>query len=235
MTRPERTSAHPLEELAELEELEVPVTGADQESEEPVPSFSEQLADQLGGWRGLIESSIPVTVFVIANIVTSLRPAILVSVASGLVIAVFRLSRRQSVRHAVNGLFGIFIGAVIAWRSGEARDFYLPGIIISAAYALAMVASIAVRWPLVGWLWSVVLDKGSTRWREDPVLLRTFAWLTALWALIYLIKVGIQYGLYLANQDEWLGIARLALGWPPYALLLAVTVWSVRRVTRHQT
>jgi hypothetical protein len=229
MTRPERTAAHPLEELEE------PVTGSAQESEEPVPSFSAQLAEQLGGWRGLVESSIPVTVFVIVNIVTSLRPAILVAVASGLLIAVFRLSRRQSVRHAVNGLFGIFIGAVIAWRSGEARDFYLPGIIISGAYALAMVGSIAVRWPLVGWIWSVVLDKGSTRWREDPVLLRTFGWLTGLWALIYLIKVGIQSGLYLANQDEWLGVARIALGWPPYALLLAVTVWSVRRVTRHQS
>ena len=70
--------------------------------------------------------------FVIANIVLDLRPAIIVAVASGLLIAVFRLSRRQSVRHAVNGLFGIFVGAFIAWRSGDARDFYLPGIIISA-------------------------------------------------------------------------------------------------------
>jgi|SRR5688572_26414040 len=226
MTRPERIS-----------ELEEPVAAsaeeAPEESEEPLPSFSEQLADQLGGWRGLVESSIPVTVFVIANVIAELRPAIIVAVSSGLLIAVFRLSRRQSVRHAVNGLFGIFIGAAIAWRSGDARDFYLPGIIISAGYVLAMVVSITVRWPLVGWIWSVVLDKGSTRWREDPVLLRTFGWLTALWAVVYALKVGVQSGLYLANQDEWLGIARIALGWPPYALLLAVTVWSVRRVTRH--
>src|SRR5688572_8960961 len=229
MTRPERISE--LEEPVAASAGEAPEGSA--ESEEPLPSFSEQLADQLGGWRGLVESSIPVTVFVIANIIADLRPAIIVSVASGLLIAVFRLSRRQSVRHAVNGLFGIFIGAAIAWRSGDARDFYLPGIIISAGYVLAMVVSITVRWPLVGWIWSVVLDKGSTRWREDPVLLRTFGWLTALWAVVYALKVGVQSGLYLANQDEWLGIARIALGWPPYALLLAVTVWSVRRVTRH--
>ena len=98
-----------------------------------------------------------------------------------------------------------------------------------------MIGSIVIRWPLVGWIWSVVLDKGSTRWRDDPVLLRNFGWLTGLWAVIYLVKVGIQSGLYLANQDEWLGVARIALGWPPYALLLAVTVWSVRRVTRHQS
>jgi len=96
MTRPERTAAHPLEEPEE------PVTGSARESdesgEESLPSFSEQLAEQLGGWRGLIESSIPVTVFVIVNVVTSLRPAIIVSVASGLLIAVYRLSRRQLLK-----------------------------------------------------------------------------------------------------------------------------------------
>jgi hypothetical protein len=220
MTRPD----HPSAELTQPDEQAQPVE----------PSFSEQLAEQLGGWRGLIESSIPVTVFVIANVMADLRKAIIVATASALLITVFRLSRRQPVRHAVNGLFGIVLGALIAWRSGEARDFYLPGIILSAGYALALLVSVAVRRPLVGWIWALVLDGGRTRWRDDQALLRTFAWLTALWALIYLIKVGIQYGLYLANQDEWLGVARLVLGWPPYALLLVVTVWSVRRVTRHQ-
>ena len=227
MTRPERTAEQSVED---------PVTGEEVSTseEEPLPSFSEQLADQLGGWRGLIESSIPVTVFVIANIVVELRPAIIVAVASGLLIAVFRLVRRQSVRHAVNGLFGIFVGAFIAWRSGDARDFYLPGIIISAGYAVALVLSAVFRWPLVGWIWSVVLDGGKTRWREDPVLLRVFGWLTVLWAAVYLAKVGVQYGLWATHQDELLGVARIVLGWPPYAILLAVTVWSVRRVTRHQ-
>jgi hypothetical protein len=240
MTRPERTTAdfvadQPAAGRPAADPPAPDPAGSDPEpGEGSEPSFSEQLADQLGGWRGLVESSIPVTVFVIANILLDLRPAIIIAVASGLLIAGFRLSRRQSVRHAVNGLFGIFLGAFIAWRSGDARDFYLPGIIISAGYAVALLASVVFRWPLVGWIWSVVLDGGRTRWREDALLLRTFAWLTVLWAVIYLIKVCIQYGLYLAHQDEWLGVTRIALGWPPYALLLAITVWSVRRVTRHQ-
>jgi uncharacterized protein DUF3159 len=196
------------------------------------PSFSEQLAEQLGGWRGLVESSIPVTIFVIVNIIWQVRPAIIVSVLSALAIAAFRLARRQSVRHAINGLFGILLGAFIAWRSGSARDFYLPGIIISAVYAVAMLASVGMRRPLVGWIWSVVLDGGRTRWREDAALLRTFGWLTVLWAAIYLAKVAIQTGLYLANQEDLLGVSRVVLGWPPYALLLAVTVWAVRRTQK---
>jgi hypothetical protein len=213
-----------------LEELGEAAEAADDE-EAAEPSFTEQLADQLGGVRGLVESSIPVTVFVIVNIVSTLRPALITSVATAVAMAVYRLLRRETVRHAVNGLFGILIGAAIAWRTGEAKDFYLPGIVIGLGYAVAMLVSVAVRRPLVGWIWSIVLGGGSTRWRDEPRMLRAFSWLTVLWAAIYLIKVGVQTGLYLTDQVNALGVARLALGYPPYALLLAVTVWAVRRVT----
>jgi hypothetical protein len=199
-----------------------------------LPPFSVQMSEQLGGWRGLVESSLPVTVFVIANIALDLNTAIVIAVGFALLVAVFRLARRQPVRHAVNGVFGILLGALIAWRSGEARDFYLPGIILSAAYALALIGSVLVRRPMVGWIWSVVFDGGGNRWRDEPDLRRTFGWLTALWAVTYLAKVGIQSGLYLANQEDALGVARIVLGWPPYALLLAVTVWAVRRTTHRR-
>ncbi len=201
--------------------------------EAPLPSFSEQLADQLGGVRGIVESGVPVVVFVVANIIWTLRPALIISVASALAIAAWRLARRQSVRHAVNGLFGIAIGAIIAWKTGSAKDFYLPGILLSLAYGLAMLASVAIRRPLVGWVWSLLVAKGSTEWRGNPRLVRTFSWLTVLWAVTYLIKTLIQAVIFQhtpANDPGTaLGIARLALGYPPYILLLAITAWVARR------
>ncbi|MFE9691197.1 DUF3159 domain-containing protein [Micromonospora sp. NPDC005806] len=200
--------------------------------DERLPSLAEQMADQLGGWRGLVESSIPVVVFVIANVVGELRPAVIASVAVALLIAGLRLAQRRPVRHAVNGLVGIAIGAAIAWRTGDERDFYLPGILYGVGYGLALLVSAAVRQPLVGWIWSVLVAKGRSEWRDDPRLVRTFTQLTVLWGVVWLAKVGVQAGLYLAHQDTALGVARLALGYPPYALLLLITVWAVRRVTR---
>ena len=97
-----------------------------------------------------------------------------------------------------------------------------------------MLISAVVRRPLVGWLWSVTLDGGGTRWYRQPGLQRAFGWLTVLWAAVYLLKVGVQYALYLAHEADLLGVARLVLGWPPYALLLAITVWVVRRVIRRE-
>ncbi|MFG3300799.1 DUF3159 domain-containing protein [Micromonospora chersina] len=200
--------------------------------DERLPSMAEQMADQLGGWRGLVESSIPVVVFVIANVVGDLRPAVIASVAVALLIAGLRLAQRRPVRHAVNGLVGIAIGAAIAWRTGDERDFYLPGILYGIGYGLALLLSAAIKQPLVGWIWSVLVAKGRSEWRDDPRLVRTFTQLTVLWGVVWLAKVGVQAGLYLAHQDTALGVARLALGYPPYALLLLITVWVVRRVTR---
>lgn len=202
------------------------------QQEQPLPSFPEQLASQLGGWRGMVESAIPITVFVVVNLVFSLQPALISSVGLALVIAVYRLAQRKPVRYAVNGLFGIALGALIAWRTGEARDFYLPGILISYGYAAAMILSVVLRHPLVGWLWSVLFTQGKSDWRQDARLMRTFIWLTLVWAAVWIVKVSIQAWLWDSNQEHLLGIARLVLGAPPYLLLLALTIWVVRRVQR---
>jgi len=197
-----------------------------------LPSFPEQLSAQLGGWRGMLEAAVPVTVFIVVNLFWSLQAALVGSVGVAVLIAAGRLLQRRPVRYAVNGLFGIGLGAFIAWRTGEARNFYLPGIWISYGYAAAMIVSVALRHPLVGWLWSVLFDGGRADWRQDPKLMRTFGWLTMLWAAVWIAKVSAQAGLYLADQEHLLGVARLVLGAPPYALMLAVTIWVVRRVQR---
>lgn len=206
----------------------------DASTTEVLPTFSEQLAEQLGGVRGVLESSIPIAVFIIVNF-WALRPAMIVSIGSALLIAVVRLLHRQTIRHAVNGVFGVAIGVAFAWKTGSAKDFYLPGIILSAVYGLAMIASVLVRRPLVGWIWSLLIAGGSTRWRDRPPMVRLFSRLTLLWAGTYLVKVAIQTWLFgntgAHDPGTALGIARLALGYPPYALLLAFTVWSVRRLT----
>jgi hypothetical protein len=206
--------------------------------EERLPSFSEQVASQLGGVRGTVEAGVPILVFVVANVIWSLRPALIAAVAVALAIGAFRLARRQSIRHAANGLVGIVIGAALAWRSGEAKDVYLPGILYTAAYCTALVGSVVIGRPLVGWLWSVIADNGATRWFRDEGLRRTFNWLTVVWAAVYLLKLAgnvwvyADAGLTDDQKASILGIMRIALGAPPYALLLALTIWAVRRYQR---
>lgn len=198
--------------------------------DEALPPFGEQVAEQIGGWRGLLESSIPVAIFVALNIITELRPAIIGSVAVALAIAVWRLTQRKPIRYALNGVFGIVLGAVIAWNSGAEKDFYLPGILITVGYGLALLISVAVRQPLVGWIWSVVANKGKSDWRQNARLSRAFMWLTVGWAAVYLAKALTQWALWAADMATVLGISRIVLGFPPYAILLALTIWAARRI-----
>jgi Protein of unknown function (DUF3159) len=232
-TGPELTGEH-IEELVDVDALDVETdSDVPEEDEQPLPSFTEQLADQLGGVRGLIESGVPVVVFVLANIVWALRPALIIAVGSAVAIGAWRLARKQPVRHAVNGIFGIAIGAIIAWKTGSAKNFYLPGILLSFGYGLALLASVALRRPLVGWVWSLLVARGSTEWRGNPRLVRTFSWLTVVWALTYLAKTLVQALVFqhtaAGDPATALGVLRIALGYPPYLLLIAITVWAIRR------
>jgi hypothetical protein len=149
-------------------------------------------------------------------------------------VAIMRLAQRKPVRFAINGLFGIALGAWLAWDSGKEVDFYLPGIWITIGQIVVLVGSILLRHPAVGWFWSVVANGGRNDWRDDARLVRVFGQLTALWAAVFAIKVVVQGSLWMAEQGTALGIARIVMGTPLFALLLLITFGVVRRVRREQ-
>jgi hypothetical protein len=239
----EKLEAKLAEELAEevVEELDL----HEVDDEEPLPSMSEQIAEQLGGVRGLIESSLPVLAFVVFNVVlgdavlgldkrTALYWAIAGSVVSAIGIGVFRLIRKQPVRHAVNGLFGIAIGAFLAWRTGEAKDFYLPGILLTFGQAAVLLVSVVVRKPLIGYAWGIMANKGHQDWFGNARLFRTFQWLTLVWVVSLCVRAGIQYYLWVLGEANALGIVRILISWPIYAATFAYTAWAIHRVTTEQ-
>jgi hypothetical protein len=222
-----------------------PVTKGRPADEEPFPSMSEQIADQLGGVRGLIESSVPVLAFVLLNVILSLEAlglekresllwAIVGSVGSALAIGGVRLVRRQPVRHAVNGLFGIALGAWLAWRTGDAKNFYLPGILLTFGQAAVLLISVAFRKPLIGYAWGIMANRGKQDWFDNSRLFRTFQWLTVLWAVSLSVRAGIQGVLYLMGEANAIGVVRILVSWPIYAATFAFTIWAVHRVTSAQ-
>jgi hypothetical protein len=240
---PDRVAEEVVEELS-LHAVDGPagVAGAD---EEPLPTMSEQISDQLGGLRGLLESSVPVLAFVLLNFVlnldavglakrTALYVAIAGAVGTAVLIAIYRLIRREPVRHAVNGVIGIALGAYLASRSGQAKDFYLPGILLTLGQSAALLISVGFRKPLIGYVWAIMANKGKHDWLADGRMLRTFQWLTVAWAASLIVRGGVQGLLYLADKENLLGAARIFLSWPIYAGMLALTVWTVRRVIRER-
>ncbi|MEU4340619.1 DUF3159 domain-containing protein [Nocardia sp. NPDC023852] len=186
------------------------------------------LLEQLGGFSGLIYSTLPVVVFVPVNSVAGLTVAIWASLGVAAAILVWRLVRRDPVQPAISGFFGVGICAFIAYRMGEAKGFFLFGIYTSLVYAGVFLVSILVRWPLVGVIWGVLNGHGSD-WRSDRRLVRFYDLATATWIVVFGARYLVQSQLYDTDRTGWLAFARIAMGWPLTAVALAVTVWAVRR------
>jgi hypothetical protein len=120
-------------------------------TEDPKVTFDRHLVlDQLGGWRGMVDATLPTIAFVVANSIGGLTPGIWAALAAAVVVFALRLARRQSVQQGVSGLFAVAVAVVIAWRTGEARDFFTLGLIRNAGIGVVLLGSILVRWPLVG-------------------------------------------------------------------------------------
>jgi uncharacterized protein DUF3159 len=203
---------------------ERPGTDEEQTSEKSATTALEQL----GGVSGLIYSSVPVAVFVLANSFLGLMPAIWCALGSAVAITVLRLVRRERLQPAISGFFGVAIAAFIAYRTGSAKGFFLFGIWASLVYGGVFVLSVVVRWPLAGVVWNF-LNSSGTEWRRDRSSRFGYDVATLALAAVFGARFVVQRWLYNADYTGWLAFAKIVMGYPLYGLALLVVVWAVRR------
>ena len=190
----------------------------------------EAFSEALGGPLGIIESGLPTLVFVIAYTAFG-QDATLASIIAGAVgvLTTFaRLARRQTLRYALSGLAGLGLAIFVVSRTGKAEDFFLPGLLFNAGYASVAVISNLVRWPLLGVAIGLTTNQG-TAWRSDPARVRVYRLGTWLWAGLFLLRLAVQLPLYLAGSVVELGVARIVMGVPLFAVGIWMTWLLLRR------
>lgn len=183
-----------------------------------------------GGLQGIAESIVPGLVFLIAFTLTrDLTPSLVAALASAAVFTVVRLVQRRPLTQALAGVVGVGISAWLANTTGKAEDFYLPGFITNAAYILAMVISIAIKWPVAGLLFGIIRNEGLD-WRKDPARLRAYRLGTWIIVAVLVLRLVVQVPLYLMGEDGLAALAttRLIMGAPLYVL----GVWIAWLITR---
>lgn len=182
----------------------------------------------IGGVRGLAESILPGLVFtVIFTINQNLTVSLIAAIAVAAVFSIVRLVSRTPLTQALSGLIGVAICAFVAGRTGNAEDFFVPGFFTNGAYIIAMVISIAARWPIAGLLFGFIRGEG-VEWRKDAR--RVKAYIIATWLIIAVLglRLAVQMPLYFAENFVALGTTRLIMGLPLYALGLWLA-WLVSR------
>ena len=178
--------------------------------------------DAVGGPLGIAESALPAAAFVLTYTISGQEttPALIAAVSLGVIFGVARIVRGQTVQFALAGLGGLALSAYVVSRTGRAEDFFLPGLLANAGYALAYLISIVVRWPLLGII-VATLRGGDMSWRKDPQAVRSYSRASWVWVALFSLRLAVQLPLYLASALTALGVARIAMGIP----LFAVGIW----------
>lgn len=187
--------------------------------------------EALGGGRGLLDSALPATVFVLVRLVTgSLGTAIAVSLGTGLLLLGLRARRGQSLQQVGSGFFGLVLAVLVARATGTGKGFFLPGIFTTAATGVAFLASLVVRRPAVG-LALAAYDAKYAGWAAHPGLRRACQVATAFWALTFFVRAGVAYWVYRlpGDRDGLLLIVINAVKWPLIVVAALLTLVLVRR------
>ena len=214
-------------------------TGADQSASGLGALGAERFdaVSAVGGWRGVLESAVPILVFVVILAVapTALTTALVASLTVSGVALLARLAqrgRRRDLKQVAGGALVTVLSAVWAWRSGQASNFYATGLVINAVCLLAFLGSLLLRRPLIGVLMELwhptsggdaESPASGSSWRTDPAragIRRRYAIATGVLAAVFVLRLLVEVPLYLAGEAALgaLGVSRVVLGLPLYGL-----------------
>lgn len=189
----------------------------------------DKVISALGGKRGLIDSGLPALVFLIVFNISgkNVNTAIYSAVALSIILTAIRLVKRETIQHAFSGLVGVAICALFSKRSGNAADFYLPGLYINIGYGLLYAIANLAKWPILGVMLGPILGE-NFMWRKDPARLAAYIKAGWLWVGMFSIRLLVQYPLYKSGNINALGTARLVMGYP----LFIATAWATWQVLK---
>ncbi|XVQ07225.1 DUF3159 domain-containing protein [Spirillospora sp. CA-255316] len=162
------------------------------------------------------------------------RVAIAVSIAlvAGTAVTVYRLVRGRPAWRSLSALAIVAIGALLAMRSGEATDFFLPQLVMHLGIGTVSGVLILVGWPPAGLVVGLLNGEGL-RWRRCPRRRRAFTVASLILLASPLVMSVAGLPLYLASNAVALGVVDM-FG-PLTFTLAALVAWRAysRSIAAH--
>ncbi|MFM1986990.1 MAG: hypothetical protein RIS18_1207 [Actinomycetota bacterium] len=188
----------------------------------------ELLNKAIGGWRGLIDSALPSMLFIIIFVFQKdLNKALIASLILGFILLIIRVFERKSLTQVLSGFLGLSISVFLTWRTKDASNFFLTGIITNAVYGFFLLISVVIKKPLLGYLvGSLVGD--TTGWLKHPLLVRAYSTVTWIWVGVFGLRLLVQIPLYLNDNIALLGSVKIFMGWPLYLFAVWLTYQIVQ-------
>ena len=182
------------------------------------------LFEAFGGVRGLVETVLPGLLFVaIYTVDKNLKLSAVAALAVSVLLVVARLARRATVKHAFSGVFGVGFGVVFAMATGNAKDFYLPGMLYTLGLGVAYIVTTLAGVPLMGLILGPVFRENLSWRTRNPGRKAAYGKASWAWGLILLTKCAILFPLYWWADTTQLGWVLVTLKIPPFLLAVWLT------------
>jgi len=201
--------------------------------------FRDQLEDFIDDLRGLFigdrtfgDTALPPVIFVATQRPLGVGWGAAMALAVAMVFVVWRRSRGGSSLYALGGIATVGFAAFFAVRSGEAEDFFIPGIVSAFFWTGAGTISIALRRPFLVFA-SAFYRKWPLNWywRND---VRPAYSVVSMWWVLYNLGRGVgQFWLYSDDRVELLLTFKLVSSYPvSVPLAFAAYVFGNRKLHR---
>lgn len=182
--------------------------------------WAEQL--QLVFKRKTIDALFPPLIFFVFNRLSTLDIAAGLTLTYIFGLIIYRIVKRHTKKYVLVGTGGVLFSIGLSYLSGDAINYYLPGLISTSLIVLACVVSLIVHKPLAA------LASHITRgwpidwyWRDD--VRPAYRNVTILWAVYFSARLAVQVPLFLMGEFDIYFIVNNILGWPLNIVLLITT------------
>ena len=184
-------------------------------------SLRDEMRDLLGK-ASLLDAVVGPLVFAAVNFFYGPGVAVVAGLVGAAVVLAWRISRRGSLTYALSGVGGTLLASALVAFTGNASNYFLPGIVSGAVTTAALLVSLVVGYPLVAVI-SSVTRQWPLGWFQHPRVKGAYYLTTWIWVAFFGARTALQALLYQSGSVEALAVVRVATGWPALLALLAVT------------
>jgi len=190
----------------------------------------EEFKSVFSGSSSLLDSLLPLLLFLIINAAFGFQPALWASLGIGAVITILRLLRRQKAIYALGGLGAALLAICLRYLLDSAQAFFLPAIINGSLTTLVLLTSILVKRPAVAFT-SALTRRWPLRWYWHPRVRPAYGEVTAIWVVYSLLKLAVQVVIYRHGNVDGLVLFNLIGGWPALIPLLIISyLYGLKRL-----
>jgi hypothetical protein len=187
----------------------------------------------VAGSVGLLDTILPPVLFLVLNGWMGFRAAVLGTLGLAVLIAILRLSRRQSLVYTLPGIASVGLAIALASLLGRAQGYFLPDIVNSGLVICLSLVSLIIRKPMVAWT-SFLARRWPLDWYWHERVRPAYSEVTLAWIVFFALRLLWQVMLYRGNNVGQLALVNILSGWPATIILLIISylygVWRLARL-----